>query len=139
MNTFMKSRRLYSNRSASQLALGHNNEGLVDALKARYSANNHDSLIHCVLKRSAFVVARSCSNFLFATIAFYRRSLKPTWTKASYRVGLAYMRLKRFEDAGVAFFDALKLDPGNQTLKDATKNAVDRGREEHQKKVPASP
>jgi hypothetical protein len=49
------------------------------------------------------------------------------------------MRLKRFEDAGVAFFDALKLDPGNQTLKDATKNAVDRGREEHQKKVPASP
>ena len=66
MNTFMKSRRLYSNRSASQLALGHNNEGLVDALKARYSANNHDSLIHCVLKRSACVVARSCSNFLFA-------------------------------------------------------------------------
>ena len=89
--------RLYSNRSAAQLALQLDAEGLADALKAR--------------------------------------SLKPSWNKASYRVGLAYMRLKRYEDAGVAFFDALKLDPNNQTLKDAVKNAVDKGREEHQQKT----
>ena len=38
----------------------------------------------------------------------------------------------RFEDAGVAFFDGLKLEPENETLKRAVRSAVAQGRTAHQ-------
>ncbi|KAI3871161.1 hypothetical protein MKW98_015061 [Papaver atlanticum] len=44
---------------------------------------------------------------------------RPDWPKAYYRAGVALKLLNRLNDAANAFFDGLKLDPGNKELEDA--------------------
>ncbi|KAL5702070.1 hypothetical protein ACHQM5_027333 [Ranunculus cassubicifolius] len=51
--------------------------------------------------------------------------LKPNWPKAFYRAGAAMRLLGDFENAADAFFDGLKLDPGNQELRKAFQEAAE--------------
>ena len=58
------------------------------------------------------------------------RRLRPDWTKGCYRLASARLALGLFEDAAVAAFEGVKLDPNDQKLKELTHEAVRRGREE---------
>ncbi|GAX75649.1 hypothetical protein CEUSTIGMA_g3093.t1 [Chlamydomonas eustigma] len=58
------------------------------------------------------------------------RALDPTYVKAWYREGCAYAALKRWEDAALAFFEGSNLDPKNQDIAKAFKNAIAEGRRE---------
>ncbi|KAI3930890.1 hypothetical protein MKX01_006942 [Papaver californicum] len=44
---------------------------------------------------------------------------RPDWPEAFYRAGVALKLLNRLNDAANAFFDGLKLDPGNKELENA--------------------
>ncbi|KAL7198680.1 hypothetical protein ACSBR2_021063 [Camellia fascicularis] len=50
--------------------------------------------------------------------------LRPDWAKAHYREGVAWRLLKNFPRAAEAFCDALKLDPDNEELQIAFREAV---------------
>ena len=43
--------------------------------------------------------------------------LAPTWAKGYSRKGAALYALARFEEAKIAYEEASKLEPGNQTFK----------------------
>jgi ankyrin repeat protein len=62
------------------------------------------------------------------------RRLKPDWSKGCYRLALARLALKQFEDAALAAFEGCKIDPNNQELKTLLQNAVKKGQEEFQQK-----
>ncbi len=63
--------------------------------------------------------------------ALVAQKLNPDWLKGHYRVGQAYMKLKKYIDAATAFWSALKLDEKNKQLKKAFDEAVKLGREQH--------
>ncbi|XP_037427657.1 ankyrin-3-like [Triticum dicoccoides] len=48
---------------------------------------------------------------------------KPEWVKGYYRKGAAHMSLKEYEEASKAFQDGLELDPGNDEIKKALREA----------------
>ncbi|KAM3294924.1 hypothetical protein ACQJBY_037659 [Aegilops geniculata] len=48
---------------------------------------------------------------------------KPEWAKGYYRKGAAHMSLKEYEEASEAFQDGLELDPGNNEIKKALREA----------------
>ncbi|OMP06185.1 Tetratricopeptide TPR-1 [Corchorus olitorius] len=50
--------------------------------------------------------------------------LRPDWPKAFYRVGMAFMLLKDFDNAADAFLNGWKLDPKNKDLESALREAV---------------
>ena len=47
--------------------------------------------------------------------------LAPTWAKGYSRKGAALYALARFEEAKIAYEEASKLEPGNQTFKSIVK------------------
>ena len=59
------------------------------------------------------------------------RVLRPDWPKAAYRVAVARLALKRYEDAAVAAWEGLAQDPTNDELKSLLKKCVKKGRQEH--------
>ena len=63
--------------------------------------------------------------------ALVAQKLKPDWLKAHYRVGQAYMKVKKYIDAATAFWSALKLDEKNKQIKIVFDEAVRLGREQH--------
>jgi tetratricopeptide (TPR) repeat protein len=63
------------------------------------------------------------------------RRLAPSWAKGCYRLAVARLELRLFEDAAVAAFEGCKLDDGNKDLKALLQRAVELGREEHQRKL----
>ncbi|KAI3957162.1 hypothetical protein MKW98_002789 [Papaver atlanticum] len=50
-------------------------------------------------------------------------SLRPDWSKAHYRAGVALNILKRYGEAADAFYKGLTLDPDNKELEDAFRDA----------------
>jgi len=50
--------------------------------------------------------------------------LAPTWAKGYSRKGAALYALARFEEAKIAYEEASKLEPGNQTFKGKTHNCI---------------
>lgn len=63
------------------------------------------------------------------------RRLDPKWAKACYRLASARLALHQYEDAAVAAFEGCKLDDSNKDLKRIMQVAVQKGREEHSRKV----
>ncbi|KAL9250383.1 Ankyrin repeat and SOCS box protein 3-like protein [Drosera capensis] len=59
------------------------------------------------------------------------RSLKPNLAKACYREGAALRVLQRFEEAAIAFYDGVQLDPENKELVTAFREAVEAGKKFH--------
>lgn len=51
--------------------------------------------------------------------------LAPTWAKGYSRKGAALYALARFEEAKIAYEEASKLEPGNQTFKGIVKIFID--------------
>nr|BAD19882.1 ankyrin-like protein [Oryza sativa Japonica Group] len=51
------------------------------------------------------------------------RMLRPSWPKACYRQGAAFMFIKDYGKACEAFADGLKLDPANEDIKKALRDA----------------
>ncbi len=66
------------------------------------------------------------------------RRLQPEWAKGCYRLAAARLALGMFEDAAVAAFEGTKLDENNSDLKKILKEAVQKGRLEHQAKTSGS-
>jgi len=62
------------------------------------------------------------------------RRLKPDWTKGCLRLSKARLAMGMYEDAALAAFEGLKLDPKNKELEELTRECVKKGREEHEKK-----
>ncbi|KXG22907.1 hypothetical protein SORBI_3008G025200 [Sorghum bicolor] len=52
------------------------------------------------------------------------RALQPYWPKACFRQGAAHMLLKDYEKACDAFLDGLKLDPANDEMENALREAL---------------
>lgn len=63
------------------------------------------------------------------------RRLQPEWAKGCYRLAAARLALGMFEDAAVSAFEGTKLDENNADLKKILKEAVQKGRLEHQAKT----
>ncbi|CAM6102002.1 unnamed protein product [Calypogeia fissa] len=59
------------------------------------------------------------------------RKLNPSWSKAYYREGSALRLLQRFDEAADAFYSGVKIDPENQDLINAFKEAVEAGKKFH--------
>ncbi|PQQ05626.1 putative ankyrin repeat protein isoform X2 [Prunus yedoensis var. nudiflora] len=59
------------------------------------------------------------------------RALKPDWAKACYREGAALRLLQKFDEAANSFYEGVRLDPENQALVDAFREAVEAGRKFH--------
>jgi len=60
-----------------------------------------------------------CEDFRSAlTDAEQAITLAPTWAKGYSRKGAALYALARFEEAKIAYEEASKIEPGNQTFKD---------------------
>ena len=137
-------------KAASLLEAAANVEGTAEEhkkagnahFKARRYKEAAESYSNAILldNRSQTLYSNRCATFLALgegeralEDALKARAINPLWAKAHYRVGQAFMAVKRWEDAGVAFFDGLKLDPKNESFKKAVQNAVSKGREEHAK------
>ena len=67
--------------------------------------------------------------------AVFARNIKPEWTKACYRMAAARLQLGRFEDAAVAAWEGLKMDPSNDEMKALVQKCVKKGKAVHQAKV----
>ncbi|CAI9102678.1 OLC1v1000980C1 [Oldenlandia corymbosa var. corymbosa] len=61
------------------------------------------------------------------------RALRPDWPKACYREGAALRLLQKFEEAATAFYEGVQLDPESKELVAAFREAVEAGREAHNK------
>ncbi|XP_078159764.1 ankyrin repeat family protein [Carex rostrata] len=59
------------------------------------------------------------------------RALRHDWHKACYREGAALRLLQRFDEAANAFYEGVQLQPENQELVDAFREAVEAGRKFH--------
>lgn len=59
------------------------------------------------------------------------RALRPDWPKACYREGAALHLLQKFDEAANAFYEGVILDPENQELVTAFREAVEAGRKFH--------
>ncbi|GMH82092.1 hypothetical protein TrVE_jg12974 [Triparma verrucosa] len=67
--------------------------------------------------------------------AVFARNIKPEWSKACYRMAAARLQLGRFEDAAVAAWEGLKMDPSNDEMKALVQKCVKKGKAVHQAKV----
>ncbi|XP_056168521.1 uncharacterized protein LOC130134578 [Syzygium oleosum] len=56
------------------------------------------------------------------------KAFKPDWPKAWYREGAALRLLQRFEEAANSFYEAMKLDPENEELVNAFREAFEAAR-----------
>lgn len=56
------------------------------------------------------------------------RELDPSWAKGHYREGQVYKEMGNLPEAGLCFWEALKLDPHSTEAKDAFRKCVDEGR-----------
>ncbi|GMH37281.1 hypothetical protein BSKO_05154 [Bryopsis sp. KO-2023] len=61
------------------------------------------------------------------------RTLDPKYVKAWFREGCSLRDLKRWEEAALAFFEGLRVEPENKDLVREFENAIKEGRKEHQK------
>ncbi|BAT87959.1 hypothetical protein VIGAN_05138400 [Vigna angularis var. angularis] len=59
------------------------------------------------------------------------RALRPDWAKACYREGAALRVLQKFDEAANAFYEGVMLDPENQELVNAFREAVEAGKKFH--------
>ncbi|KAL3941784.1 MAG: hypothetical protein SGARI_000482 [Bacillariaceae sp.] len=57
------------------------------------------------------------------------RNLKPDWSKACYRVAVAWLALKRYEESAMAAFTGLEMDPENKELQKLLEKCVSQGKE----------
>ena len=64
--------------------------------------------------------------------AVVARKLKPTWSKACYRMAVARLELGRYEDAAVAAFEGLQQDKSNVELQRLLRTCVEKGQQEFQ-------
>ncbi|KAL6847065.1 hypothetical protein ACP4OV_022918 [Aristida adscensionis] len=53
------------------------------------------------------------------------KMMRPRWSKAWYREGAALNMLKKYKGAADAFMEALKLDPANDKIKKASREAME--------------
>ena len=61
-------------------------------------------------------------------------TLRPEWSKAYYRLAMARLALSRYEDAAMAAWKGLQLDPQNKELKSLLQKSVEKGREDNRNK-----
>ncbi|GMH47244.1 hypothetical protein TrRE_jg7610 [Triparma retinervis] len=61
------------------------------------------------------------------------REMSPEWNKGIHRLASARMGMRRYQAAAEAAWEGLKVEPGNQDLKDLMQKAVKKGREENKK------
>ncbi|GLD96632.1 hypothetical protein PINS_up005315 [Pythium insidiosum] len=59
------------------------------------------------------------------------KKLKPEWAKAHFREGQCLEALGLYEDAAVAMWEAIQLEPNNKTLEKRFKECVAKGRDSH--------
>ena len=62
------------------------------------------------------------------------RCIDPKYMKAWYREGSAYLEMKLWEDAALAFFQASQIDPSNMDVTRAFQDAIANGKREHLEK-----
>eukprot|EP00002_Diphylleia_rotans_P022966 TRINITY_DN4510_c0_g1_i2.p1 TRINITY_DN4510_c0_g1~~TRINITY_DN4510_c0_g1_i2.p1 ORF type:complete len:447 (-),score=101.96 TRINITY_DN4510_c0_g1_i2:182-1522(-) len=62
------------------------------------------------------------------------RSLNPSDPKACFRAGCALMELKQYEEAAVAFFDGVKLNPDSMELAASFQDAIKKAKQDYQEK-----
>jgi tetratricopeptide (TPR) repeat protein len=62
--------------------------------------------------------------------AVVARTLRPTWSKACYRMAVARLELGRYEDAALAAWEGLQLDQENEELKSFLQKCVKKGRKD---------
>ncbi|XP_048136333.1 heat shock protein sti1 homolog [Rhodamnia argentea] len=55
-------------------------------------------------------------------------ALRPDWSKAWYREGAALHLLQRFEEAAISFYEGVKLEPENEELVHAFREAFEAAR-----------
>lgn len=65
--------------------------------------------------------------------AILAQKLKPAWTKAYYRQAVALLNLGRHQDAALAAYEGLKLEPANAALQRLLRACVSQGRDAFQK------
>lgn len=62
------------------------------------------------------------------------RRCQPEWPKGCYRHGTVLMKMERYEDAANVFYAGYKLDPNSKDIADAFRDAIQKGREQYQRK-----
>jgi stress-induced-phosphoprotein 1 len=62
------------------------------------------------------------------------RRLEPTWPKGCYRLAVARLAAGLYEDAAIAAFEGCKIDGNNKELQKVMRDAVAKGKMEHQQK-----
>ena len=111
---------LWGNRSACFLGL---NDVLIHTTITAAGNNNTEStVISCSSNLMALRDAEIC------------RSLAPQWAKGCYRLAMARLANKQFEDAAIAAFEGCKLEQDNKELKALLVNCVKLGQEDHKAK-----
>jgi ankyrin repeat protein len=63
------------------------------------------------------------------------RQLRPTWPKGCFRMAVARLALKRYEDAALSAWEGLQQDQNNDELKSLLQKCVKHGRKVHQDTV----
>jgi ankyrin repeat protein len=129
--------------SAQQAALEHKSRGneyfseqnwvrAVDAYTQAIALQPHEATLYS--NRSAAYAAWLGHEDDALYDAVMAQTLQPTWPKAFYRVSVARLAQQRYEDAAVAAWEGVQLDPENAELKELLQRCVQKGRREHQKK-----
>jgi len=67
--------------------------------------------------------------------AMTARVLNPTWPKAAFRLSTARLALHNYEDAAVAAWEGVQLNPGSDDLKRLLQQCVNEGKKAHQEKL----
>ena len=117
---------LWGNRSACFLGL---NDVLIHTTITPATSSNSNS------SGPVEPTVMSCSSNLMALRdAEICRSLAPQWAKGCYRLAMARLANKQFEDAAVAAFEGCKLEQDNKELKALLVNCVKMGQEDHKAK-----
>jgi ankyrin repeat protein len=62
--------------------------------------------------------------------AVFARALRPTWSKACYRMAVARLELERYEDAALSAWEGLQQDQDNDELKSLLQKCVKKGRQD---------
>jgi ankyrin repeat protein len=65
------------------------------------------------------------------------RMLRPGWVKACYRMTVARLALKRYEDAAVSAWEGLEIEENNSDLRYLLKRSIAKGKRDHLEKTEA--